>query len=93
MPFANGFDFVGLREVVRVALLRSFALPPLEAAAARRFDFEFVIGISFGSAAFLCRHHRSPTSALKPAGQDPDTLKRSELRTVPLQSNKKASHF
>jgi len=42
-----------------------------------RFDFALVIGISFGSAVHR-RHRRSPTSAIKPAGQDPGTRLSSE---------------
>jgi hypothetical protein len=39
------------------------------------------------------RHHRSPTSAKKPAGQDPEAQQRSELDTVPLCLCEKASPF
>jgi hypothetical protein len=32
------------------------------------------IGISFGFCGITCCHHRSPTSAIKPAGQDPGNV-------------------
>src|SRR5262249_47734827 len=38
-------------------------------------------------------HHRSPTSATKPAGQDLGARMRSGLTTVPLQSRPNASPF
>src|SRR5215469_3286853 len=37
----------------------------------RRFALDLFIGISFGFRGVTRRHHRSPTSAIEPAGQDP----------------------
>jgi hypothetical protein len=43
------------------------------------------MGISFGGYGILHRHHRSPTSATKPAGQDPEArLSPGTLRSTAL---------
>jgi hypothetical protein len=43
------------------------------------------MGISFGCYGILHRHHRSPTSATKPAGQDPEArLSPGTLRSTAL---------
>src|SRR5215472_4501082 len=52
----------------KVFLSGSNARRLLERNGVRRFALDLFIGISFGSAA---SHHRSPTSAFEPAGQDP----------------------
>src|SRR5437660_364256 len=41
----------------------------------------------------VCRHHRSPTSAMRPAGQDPEARLMPGTVTVPLCSQTNASPF
>ncbi len=53
----------------------------------------FDIGILRSVQGGVVPHHRSPTSAIKPAGQDPGTVHRPELTTVPLCVGEKASPF
>src|SRR6516225_1220685 len=40
-----------------------------------------------------CRHHRSPTSAMQPAGQHPEGASHPETVTLPLCSRTNASPF
>src|SRR5262245_35445923 len=54
-----------------VALFCVAVLLLLECDGVRRFALGLCIGISFGFRGVLRRHHRSPTSAIEPAGQDP----------------------
>ena len=54
--------------VCAAALFCLAVLRLLECNGVRRFELDLFIGISFG---FRGRYHRSPTSAVEPAGQDP----------------------
>jgi hypothetical protein len=53
------------------------------------FDIETLLSVDGG----VAPHHRSPTSAMEPAGQDLGARMRSGLTTVPLQSQPNASPF
>src|SRR5215207_363295 len=64
--WVGGLAFAALRAVWFAIV---FLL--LECDEVLRFDFALDIGISFRFSGVLCRHHRCPTSATKPAGQDP----------------------
>jgi len=66
-------SFTGLRAVVRAALFCLAVLLLFEYDRVRRFELGLRIVISFGFCGITCRHHRSPTSAIKPAGQDRGT--------------------
>jgi hypothetical protein len=74
--------FTGLRAVVRAALFCLAVLLLFEYDRVRRFELGLRIAISFGFCGITCRHHRSPTSAIKPAGQDPYRPERSHYRSV-----------
>jgi hypothetical protein len=57
-------------------------------------DFGFDIEISFGYRGIDRRHHRSPTSANRAGGADPEALSGGpELAQVPLCLRAEASHF
>src|SRR5207302_7907771 len=78
---------------------------PLSAGSAFRQSFPCVLAEVIASSQILTSrssvsidggvapHHRSPTSAMEPAGQDLGALMRSGLTTVPLQSRPNASPF
>src|SRR5262249_22674882 len=53
----------------------------------------FDIGILHCVGARHCRHHHSPTSAMQPAGQDPEARRAPGTVTVPLCSPPNASPF
>ena len=59
----------------------------------RRFFMDFDIEILRSVQGGVAPHHRSPASAIKPAGQDPKRLKVSELTKVPLCLLRNASPF
>ena len=56
--------------VCAAALFCLAVLRLLECDGVRRFALDLCIGISFGFRGVFRRHHRSPTSAIEPAGQD-----------------------
>src|SRR5881227_4021349 len=89
--FEPGSAFLSLGSTV--SCCGAFVAPPAAYGAAERFLTDFDIKILRSVEAASTPHHRSPTSAIRPAGQDIEAPQRPELTTPPLQSRPNASPF